>query len=252
MVYKSFTLAVLVLVSLSTNCYGQKIEHVAATFQDGKVTIAYDLVGADPSAKYNVSLYSSHDNYASPLNFVTGAVGENVGPGKSRSVIWDAKAALPTDFDKEIVIKVKAVIILPPIAKINLEPLTRTAIKRGTTYDLGWVGGAPGDNLTIELIKDNKVQQTITQELKNTQRYGVLLPKNIKPGKNYSLRVTNTSRSNDQSDTSPFEIKPRIPLLVKVLPIAVVAGVVLSGSKSSKDSGPAALTDLPDLTFKPN
>ena len=99
-------------------CHGQKVENVRGAFDGEKLNITYDLNGSDATQKFKVSFYSSHDNYANALSFVTGDVGDNVVAGKAHRATWDVKTTLPSDFDKEIFIKVKAAPVPLAIAKI--------------------------------------------------------------------------------------------------------------------------------------
>src|SRR5271154_934813 len=54
-----------------------------------KVVVHYDLDDNDPNHEYLLSLYSSRDNFASPLTKVTGDIGPEVKPGTGKRVEWN-------------------------------------------------------------------------------------------------------------------------------------------------------------------
>jgi hypothetical protein len=65
------------------------------------------------------------------------------------------------------------------------------------------------------------------------------VPGNIKKDNNYKLKFTNAKDRNDVVYSRPFAIKPKIPLLVKVAGVvllAVAVEVVVSNSTSSSEA----------------
>jgi hypothetical protein len=157
------------------------------------------------------------------LKQVTGDVGDNVLPGKMKRASWDATRELPVDFDGDILIKIKVSRIAAP--KINVEPLALKTYKRGSTVSMKWTGGYPTDKITIQLKQNSTIKQATSEKIDNAGVYNWKVPKNVK-GKNYSLILTNTSQTSEPVATSEFEVKPRVPLLVKILPV-LAAGVAV-------------------------
>jgi hypothetical protein len=78
----------------------------------------------------------------------------------------------------------------------------------------------------------------IAENIENTQKYVWKVPKKNKPGKNYSIHVIDANNAGELTSTPPFAIRPRIPLFVKMLPVAAVAATVLflSGNKKTPSS----------------
>jgi len=172
----------------------QAIENVVFEFDGERISITYDLNYKNTGQKFTISLYSSHNNYQKPITLLTGDVGDNILPGKRKKVMWDVRNELPPYFDDEISIKVKAILIEVPTADIvpalgyQIQPLKSIAYKRGSEIKIQWEGGASGDRIKIDLLKNNVLQQTLTQT-NNTNSYLWEIPKNYKTGKSYNLRI---------------------------------------------------------------
>ena len=251
MVYRNRMLLSLFLFCGAISAFGQTLENVKAAFDGEKMVITYDLGFTDANQKFKVAFYSSHDSYARPLSFITGDAGESVHVGKANKVIWDVKNTLPPDFDGDITIKIKTskVVAVEAVTKLSLKPLDRNVYKKGQTVQVEWKGGKPSDKIHIDLYKDGTLQQKLTESLGNSpQLYQWMLPKDLK-GSGYSFRIANSS---DQTNSGNFKVKPKIPLMLKVLPVLMIGGVVvaLGGSKSTiTDQTPNI--DLPG-PIKPN
>ena len=235
-------LSVFLCFALVFASYGQTLENVNASFDGEKMLITYDLGFTDANQKFKVALYSSHDNYTTPLAFSAGDLGENVMPGKAKRIEWEVKNSLPADFDSDITLKVKASKVRAPVAKLVINPLSKGAYKKGQTVDLQWQGGRPTDKINIELYKDNDLQNKLAENVSNNQSYKWAVPKALK-GKGYSIHI---STATDQSNSQSFTIKPKMPILLIIAPVVVLGGAIafLGGSKSPKDP-PIVSEDLP-------
>ena len=220
----------------------QLVQNVRANFDGERVQIIYDLNSADPGGKFKVALYSSHDNYAQPLTLLTGDVGDEVAPGKDRKVLWFAKNILPPDFDQEITFKIRVTLAEP--VRLSLKPLGKMVFKRGTSLQLEWVGGTATDQVNIELLKDGQVQGKIAEKIVNVHQYRWSLPRKLKTGEGYAIRISNPNRSSEITTTQMFNVKPRLPLLVKLLPLAIGAAVYLM-IPDPPPPPPPGLEDLP-------
>ena len=229
-------------LSAALSARAQSVQNVRANFDGERVEIRYDLNAADPGGKFKVALYSSHDNYAHPLTLLTGDVGDEVAPGRDRKVLWFAKNVLPPDFDQEITFKIR--VTLAEAVRLSLKPLVKTVVKRGTSLQLEWVGGTATDQVNIELLKDGQVQTMIAEKIVNVRQYRWSLPRKLKTGEGYAIRVSNPNRNSEITTTQTFNIKPRLPLLVKLLPLAIGAAVYLM-IPDPPPPPPPGLEDLP-------
>ena len=250
---RQFYSLVLIFTLGFLSSYGQTLENVKTSFDGERMVITYDLNHTDASQKFKVTLYSSHDNYRSPLSSITGDLGENVTPGKAKRVVWDAKSSLSADFDADVSVKIKAakvVAAVAPLVPLVFKPLDVGVYKRGRTVELRWVGGSPNDKLNVELYRNNVAQLRIAEKIDNTQSFTWKMPKGQKAGKDYLVRIYNAGKPTELANSQVFNIKPRVPLLLKIAPVIVVGGAVafLGGPKNSKE---VVNEDLPG-PVKPN
>jgi len=228
------------IASLSGYSFAQTFENLRPSLSGDKVIITYDLSYSDATQKFNVSLYGSHDNYTNPITPVEGNIGQNVTPGKGLRIVWDAKNS-SVNLDSEITFELRGTL------KLALKPLGTTAYKKGEEVKLSWVGNGPSDKMNIELMRDNQVYKTLAEKTANTFSFTWKIPKNLKAGKDYSIRVINANIPSEVSTSELVTIKPRIPLLVKGLVVAGVVGVAIWQPWKSEDNN-----ELPGLTIKPN
>jgi hypothetical protein len=231
------------------NIQSQNLRNIRASFDGEKIVVAYDLIDADPEQQFKVTFYSSHDNYTTPVTALTGDVGDAVSPGKNKNVHWNVKNSLTPDFDDLITIKVKALKIVKTISvateplaastnatKLIFQPLTRSNFKRGDQIDLRWSGGSEVKKISIVLLKGNVVQAKIAENIDNAHGYVWKIPKKNKTGKKYSIQVIDSDKPDRPSGTPLFTIRPRTSMLVKAVPLVVVAGVAVLLLNNNKES----------------
>ena len=183
--------------------HAQTIENLTNTFDGEKMVITYDLISPDVTQKFKVSLFSSHNNYTTPLTLLTGDFGDNVLPGRNHRVLWDVKNGVPADFDGKISIKVKAAPMVPVVepakvealSKLAIKPLVQSTYKKGSTIQISWSGGQTGDKIIIEVLKSGQVKQKLSEISNSTQSYSWLMSADMKQGKDYTLRLTNSSKT---------------------------------------------------------
>ena len=211
----------------------QKVENLRTTFDGEKVIVQYDLNHNNPAQVFKVTLYSSHNNYAHALTSLSGDVGEHVIPGKDRKIIWDARNSLPADFDQEITIKIKISLVAAGTSTaaetgaLKIRSFDRSAYKKGSTIELHWSGGKPGDKINIELLKNGEVKQKIGGNVNNTHKFAWVVPKKGEGGKGYSIRVSPAGKPAEFSSSSDFAIKPQVGLGIKALPILVAGAIIM-------------------------
>ncbi len=220
---------------LSMDGAAQQIENVRAEFDGEKVIIVYDLLAEQDDDRFSVQLFSSHDNFQNSLSLLIGDAGQVVQPGASRRITWDAKSSLPADFDDDVTFKVRAslTVALDHPTRLEVRPLDFAAYKRGGKLNMEWNGGKESDSISIELFKGNKVIRKLA-EVGNKHMFSWSIPGKLKPGNDYTIRISRLTNSDIQSVSQPFAIRPRMSLWVKLIPVAIVGGVVaiLSGSGS--------------------
>ena len=220
MIKRSFLLASF-FVSVTLSSQAQTLENIRTSYNGEKVFITYDLNYPEITQKFNLTLYSSYDNYIKPVTGVSGSI-NGVAPGKGLRIVWDAKSVLPADFDKEVTFRLKAA----PALKLTINPLEHAAYRRGKNINVGWAGGSPNDKVNIELVQKNIVYKLLAENEDNDQAFVGKIPKKLKIGKDYIVRLKNAKDTLEVSNSQPFTLKTRIPLLLKALPV-VAAGVII-------------------------
>ena len=215
-------------------CTGQKIQNLNASFLDGKAIVTYDVIGTKANQTYTIDLYSSHNNFASPLKNVTGDVGKNIKAGTGKKIIWDAASEL-TEFSGDISFKIKGELI--PLPLTLLSPISGTSAKRGKPIKILWEGGKYDQVVHFELLKGNDRVIDIG-ETKNTGEFVWGIPKKLSKAY-YTIRI---SSGQETKQSGLFKVKSRTPLIVKILPLLAAGGaaVVLSGG-----GGGTTAADLP-------
>jgi hypothetical protein len=208
---------VLLWLAGSAPAFAQKITNVRAKADSSLVTIFYDLEGTAEGQLYRVGLYGSHNNYKTPLIFISGDAGPSLAPGTNRKIQWQAKEL--TSYEGEIVFEVRAILVFSPL-KLNTFPVN---FRRGKIYAINWQGGLPTEKVKLELYRDSlKVSDIVS--FPNGGKYDWFIPTDTKPGKNYRLRVQSEEKTDNFYVGTPFAIHRKIPLGLKIIPLALIAG----------------------------
>jgi hypothetical protein len=183
----------------------QKLEIQNVSFDREKLIIEYSLNYSYPYQQFIVAIYSSHDNYQKPIN-VVGDVGDNVLPGQYKRATWDAKNALPADFDSDINILIKTSRV--PAQPLTVKPLEQSTYVKKSTIGINWRGGYQSDRIKIELFKGNKSKLVIADNLNNSYAFFWKMPK-IKKAKDYSIRISSPDRPKETPETTSFSVTGR-------------------------------------------
>lgn len=232
---------ILAAILLSSTLQAQRIENVKATVVNEKVIITYDVTGVASGQRFKAQLYSSHNNFGSPLFRVSGDVGE-ITPGPGKRIEWDAKSELVT-FSGEVTFQVRGQPITIDVRAVEEKktvwafknPTDGSSVRRGKYLTIEWTGGTTSENIRLDLMRDGKALQKLS-DLKNNGSYSWPVPKDLEKGSGYQLKVS----SGSESVTSPtFVIKNKFPLLLKIAPIVIAGGIIaiVGGGGGKKKSG---------------
>lgn len=209
---------ILVLLFLKGSLvFGQKIENIKAVTSEeqGKIIITYDLVD---TRSYTLSLYSSHNNFTSPLKKVAGDVGASITPGIGKKIVWDAASEL-IYFNGEVNFKIKGEAVVQPFAFKT--PAMNAVLKRGKVTVVEWEGGRLNQSVKLELYQGSNLISVVA-ETGNGGHYQWEIPRKQQKGL-YNLKLI----SGKESILSPaFKIKSKTPVMLKILPIAIAGGAV--------------------------
>ncbi|HLF35183.1 MAG TPA: GPI anchored serine-threonine rich family protein [Cyclobacteriaceae bacterium] len=206
---------------ISVGAFSQRVTNVRASMDGVNVRIVYDLESGSSSDLFEISLLSDHNNFTDPLKLVSGAVGKGIKPGKDQVISWRAQEEL-VNFRGQVVFEVRAA-ILGGYYTITL-PTSSDKIKKGKLMTINWTGGNVGERVKIELIQTTGTAATISESVGNQGNYTWTVPKNLKPSKNYKVRITNTSDALSQGLSKAFSIKGKSAAVFILIPVLAAGG----------------------------
>ncbi len=242
MLAKRFLLSVLFLVAASF-AHAQNVRINSVNNQDGKLIVSYTISPNIQGERYRIKLYSSHDNYAAPVQYVEGDVGDDISSSNpSKTIIWDAKKELRT-YSGQLLVEVRGSVSYVPVNMARNLPDTKV----GKSMPLRWNGGADSDKIKIDLYREGIYYSNIGT-VDNTRIYDWFLPKSLDKGKAYQVKLTNTSKTSESFITDAFTIKGKSPVGWILLGAAAVGGGVyfILNMDTTDDPDPITETGLPD------
>ncbi len=104
-----------------------------------------------------------------------------------------------------------------------LAPIADSKFKRGSAIQVRWTGGNPDDEYALDLF-DGRFHYRHVGELKNSGTYPWIIPKDVKPGKEYKFKLTNTNDFGEFAFSRTFVVKRKVPVAVWIVPGALVVG----------------------------
>lgn len=226
------TLIVVCLLIVSTLTLAQKASIKKVELAGEKVIVHYDLEDSNPGNEYQIQLFSSQSNFATPLTKVSGDVGNEIKPGNDKKIEWLLREEIGP-YKGRLALEIRGRMFVP-VARIN-SIRAGDSFKRGKSYLINWKAGNTNP-VNIELLKDGKPISTDLNQA-NTGAYTLLIPAHSKVGKDYVVRITDTRNHEDFTVSQNFEVKRKLPLLLKVLPVVAAGGVVLLLSNPDEDDG---------------
>lgn len=225
-------LAALLLSGVSQ---AQKVAIKKIELAGEKVIVFYDLDDNNPNNQYQISLYASKDKYSAPLTKVTGDVGGEVNPGIGRRIEWNLMQEYGA-YKGKLSLEIRGRVFVPFVKLKNFD--TEKVYKRGKSYSLAW---RPGNTnpIHIELYKGS---QKVSGELNHPNNGAATLSieGKVKPGKDYRLKITDSKKLDEVVYSDYFVVKPKIPTLLKVVPVLGLAAFIatLSGGGSGPGETP--------------
>ena len=235
------------ITCLSLSAFAQNVLIKKVELAGEKVIVHYELDDSNPNHEYQIQLYASKNNFAAPLSKVKGDVGADIKPGQDKKIEWSLRDELGS-FKGRLSLEIRGKVYVPIVRLQNFD--VNKSYRRGKTYDLAW---KPGNNnpINIELFKaGERISGDANQS--NNGSYNLFVPAHAKTGKDYQLKITDAKNPDDVVYSGFFKVVPKVPLVVKALPIVVVGALVavLTGGKKDGTKPPAGddkivLPDLP-------
>jgi hypothetical protein len=230
------------LLLLAAGAYAQKVAIKKVEVAGEKINVYYDLEDSNPANEYQIFLYSSHSSYATALTHVKGDVGNEVKIGANRRIEWNIREELGP-YKGKLALEIRGKIYAPFVKLQNFD--VAKTYKRGKSYPLQWKANST-NAIHIELYKGS---ERVTGELNhpNNGSYSLSVPASSKPGKDYRLKITDSRNSDEVIYTGYFKVAPKVPLLLKVVPVLAVGGLVavLAGGSKGGPAGPGTTDNSP-------
>lgn len=232
----------LVLMHFAETGSGQDFSIKRVELDGDMVNVYYDLLDTTARRTYTVSIYSSRDNYISPLEKVAGDLGLEVKPGANKKISWNTRQELGETFEGEVGLEVRGRVYIP-FVRLDGQ---YSSIKRMKPYEITWTGGTQQNILNFDLYKDGE-KVTSFPNIANVGHYTLTIPSSVKPGKGYSFKITDTKNKDQIVNTSTFVVKRKVPLVLKAIPVAVVGGLLYwLFTKPQTPGGQESIPTAPD------
>lgn len=232
-----FSLAVACITTRAQNIVIKDVELMGE-----KIIVSYDLEDSNPQNEYRLELYASKDNFASPLAKVKGDIGLEIKPGANKKIEWTVREDIG-DYKGLISLEVRGKVYVPFVKLQSFN--TNESYKRGKSYTVSMKAGNT-NAIHVELYKGG---QRISGEMNhpNNGSYTLSIPSNAKPGKDYRIKITDSKNSEDLIYSPVFKVKPKFPLVLKVIPVLAIGGLIaiLGGGGEDKTTTTTTETNIP-------
>ncbi|MFC2124118.1 hypothetical protein ACFLU5_04835 [Bacteroidota bacterium] len=238
-ILKAIISAICILICpIINNLRAQDVRITQIEFHEGDIVILYDLLDEDINRRYTLHLYSSADNYIKPLEHVEGDIGVDIEVGGNKKVIWHVAEEYGQDYTGKISLELKGQVYIPFITLDEFEDYK--SFVRGKSYEIVWAGGRGDHVLVFDLYRGEDKIHTIPN-VANVGHYSLLIPKKTKPGKSYTLKVSDAKNSDDVIWTGDFKIRRKVPLGIQMFAgAAILSGISLL---LQQDAGPEEIPD---------
>ncbi|MFT5954811.1 MAG: hypothetical protein ACI8QD_001661 [Cyclobacteriaceae bacterium] len=215
--------SLLILFSI-TKSYAQSVSSVEVSIVEDDLHVTYNMSGLSTGQKFNVEIYSSLDNYTSPLSDdrITGDLGSDIIlEGGNLIVIADPLESLGA-ITGDLNFKIRANLIYNPVNVI--EPVAYFKQKRLKDFNVVWSGGLGGEQVKFDIYKDNQLIQDNVFTTVNNRSAEFKMPK-LALGAGYTMMMEFESL-NQEVAIPDFEIKRKSSIFSKVFKIVLLAAAV--------------------------
>jgi len=234
--------------AVSMKGFTQSLDIDFVEFTGRNVVVHYNLDdGANSNRQFLVQLYSSQDNFAVPLTRVTGDFGSEVSAGIDKKIIWDITSELG-NFRGNVSLELRGRVYVPFVKIKDIDE--GQVFKRGKNYPVNWTSGNLSGQVNIELFNAEGERIWGENNVANVGKFDWYIQGSVKKGHNYKLKFTNAKDRNDVVYSHTFTIRPKIPLLFKIVGVAIVLGageIALNGSKSTSNGESQNLPSPPSV-----
>ncbi len=228
----------------ATKAVAQEFVMTKVEMTGTSIILYFNLVDTVKARTYTINLYSSKDNFIAPLQKVSGDVGLEVKPGQTRKIVWNAKEELGASYRGEVELEVRGRLYIPFVRFDGFQD--EQVIRRGKPKTMTWSGGTRQNILNFSIYDKNGEFVDVIPNVANSGSYEMVIPMTVKPGKGYYFLVSDSKNKDQVMKTPPFEVKSKVPLGMKLIPVAIVgAAAVLLLPKSTSDKTISGPPDVP-------
>ncbi len=141
-----------------------------------------------------------------------------------------------------------------PVKVVNPPPIQfqdmAATYKRGKTFPINWSGGFKGEIIKIGLYRIGKEanEQAIDSSMYNGDNnftFPMKLQTSVNPGQ-YLLKIDNTNGIKNPIPSSSFQVRRKVPLVLKILAGAAITTGAYLGIKSLINNNANADDNIPD------
>ena len=239
-----YLLSLMVAMALSHMLLAQKVSISKVELIGNKVKITYELEDSNPNNEYLINLYGSKDNFGSPLTKVSGDVGAGVKAGLIKTIEWKITEEYGL-YKGKLSLEIKGRVFIP-VVRLEGSGM-KSSYKRGKSYQIVWNSGDPSGQVNVELYKGNE-RISGERSLANNGNYTWHVPPKTKTGKDYHMRFSSSKNPDEIIYSKPFKIAPKVPLMLKILPVAAIGGALIfmgGGGGGSSEGGSIPNPPLP-------
>ncbi|WP_119844905.1 Ser-Thr-rich GPI-anchored membrane family protein [Reichenbachiella sp. MSK19-1] len=239
---------VFVMVGLS-KVQAQSINNVQVQVDGDDINISFDLkFKSSIQEKYDIEIFSSRDNYATPLAVKDGKLKDVAAVNARLTYVVDG-AIVFEEFKGDVNFQIVATMVYAPI--VIDTPSKPSKHKKGSMVQVKWHGGIEDEKFSVDLYKNGVKQETLDAN-NEYGTYSWVMPRKQKKGK-YKLAIQSDSNSSNRAFSPEFKIKSKVPFIVKVLPVLAAGAAayyfleVQGGESVTPPGGGESLPNPPEL-----
>jgi hypothetical protein len=217
---------------------GNKLMVKRMEIENDKLNLYYDLVDSVSTHSYAVDVYSSLDNFLSKQEKVSGDIGLEIKPGTDHKITWNAKEVLGAAFNGKFRLELRAKLSAP---FVQFDAMRRS-YKRGKDFSIKWKSDPKVSILNFDLFKGDRLVYQFAN-ISNEGQATLRIPASVKPGSGYYLKISDINNKDQMALTKQFSVKRKTPLLLKVLPVALVGGAAAALGGGGSSNGTHTIPD---------
>ena len=241
---KVFLLVAITQISFLTVSIGQQIETLVLEIVGEDVKMTFKITPEHSEReRYDVLIYSSHDNYTSPLNTKV----SDVIPNQRTTVVFPILESIGY-FQGEVQFKLVANSTYFPV---RLSKSTTRKFRKNKEFQIVWEDYNELGSYQIDLYQNDSLMITLAKDFIGNDFSGKF-PKGVKPGK-YTLVVSPSDDIALRSDDYRVSVTRNITTIVALSAVLVgTTGYFILQGEGGSGGDSSGGDSLPDPPGSPN